>query len=77
LEKLHERVAGVEDECTVEAMQLSLSVMELSDTLVDLGVFPIRDVPAQPRWAKNVLTVVSLVLERLQEERASGAGSRA
>jgi hypothetical protein len=40
LEKLRESVAGVEDERAVEAVQPSWSVMEISDALVDLGVFP-------------------------------------
>jgi hypothetical protein len=51
LEELCERVAGVENERTAEAVQLSRSVMEISDALVDLGKFPIRAIPAQPRSA--------------------------
>jgi hypothetical protein len=46
LEELRECMAGVENECTAEAVQLSRSVMEISDALVDLGVFPIQDIPA-------------------------------
>jgi hypothetical protein len=41
LKKLHGHVAGVEDECTAETGQLSWSVREISDALVDLDVFPI------------------------------------
>jgi hypothetical protein len=33
------------DECTVEAVRLSWLVMETSDALVDLGVFPVWDIP--------------------------------
>jgi hypothetical protein len=51
LEKLCERVARVEDERAIEAVQLSQSVMEISDALVILSVFPIWDVPAQLRSA--------------------------
>jgi hypothetical protein len=51
LEELHEHVAGGENECAVEDVQLSRSVMEISNALVDLGVFPTRDIPAQPRSA--------------------------
>jgi hypothetical protein len=51
LEELHEHVAGGENECVVEDVQLSRSVMEISNALVDLGVFPTRDIPAQPRSA--------------------------
>jgi hypothetical protein len=65
LEELHERVVGVENEHTAEVMQLSWSVIEISDALVDLGMFPIQDFPAQLRSAQDVLTVTSLVLEHL------------
>jgi hypothetical protein len=51
LEKLHERMAGVENECIAKTVQLSWSVMEISDALVNLDVFPIRDIPVQPRSA--------------------------
>jgi hypothetical protein len=51
LEGLCERVAEVENERAAEVVQLSWLIMEISDALVDLGVFPIRDIPAQPRSA--------------------------
>jgi hypothetical protein len=73
LEELHERVAGVESERATEAVQLSRSVTEISDALVDLVVFPIWDIPAHPKSVQDVLTVASLILERLQEEHASNA----
>jgi hypothetical protein len=73
LEELHERVVGVGNERATEAMQLSRSVMEISDALVDLGVFPNRDIPTQPRSAQDALTVASLALECLREEHASSA----
>jgi hypothetical protein len=73
LEELHERVVGVGNERATEAMQLSRSVMEISDALVDLGVFPNRDIPTQPRSAQDALTAASLALECLWEEHASGA----
>jgi hypothetical protein len=41
LEELHERVAGVDNEHAIEVVQLSWSIMEISDALVNLGVFPI------------------------------------
>jgi hypothetical protein len=50
--------------------------MEISDVLVDLGVFLIQDIHAQPRSAQYVLTTASLVFERLWEEQASDAGPR-
>jgi hypothetical protein len=67
LEELHECMVGVESERTTEAVQLSWSVMEISDALVNLGVFPIRDIPEHPKLAKDVLTVAGLILEHLQE----------
>jgi hypothetical protein len=73
LQELHVHVARVENQRTVEAMQLSRLVMEISNALVDLGVFPIRDIPAQPRSAQDVLTAASFVLEHLREEHDSGA----
>jgi hypothetical protein len=48
--------------------------MEISNALVDLGVFPIRDILAHPESAQDVLTVASLILEHLREEHASDAG---
>jgi hypothetical protein len=41
LEELRLCMAGIEDECTTEATRLSRLVMEISDALIDLGVFPI------------------------------------
>jgi hypothetical protein len=73
-EELHGRVAEVESERATEVVQLFRSVMKKSDALVDLGVFPIRDIPAQLRSARYVLTMVSLVLECLREEHATGVG---
>jgi hypothetical protein len=51
LEELRKRVARVENERATEVVQLSQSIMEISDDLVDLGTFPIRDIPVQPRSA--------------------------
>jgi hypothetical protein len=77
LEKLLEHVVGVEDGRTTKAVQLSRSIMEIFNTLVDQGKFPIQDTPAQLRSAQDVLTMVSLILERLREEHTSDADSRA
>jgi hypothetical protein len=68
LGKLHERVAGTEDDRTVEAEQLSRSIREISDTLVDLNVLLIQDIPSWPQSAKDVLSVFSLILDQLREE---------
>jgi hypothetical protein len=64
-------VSRVESEHTVEAVQLSRSVMEIFEPLVDLGVFPIQDIPAHSKSTQDILTVASLVFKRLQEEHAS------
>jgi chemotaxis protein histidine kinase CheA len=75
LENLYERVAEVEDECATKAEQLSRSVREISDALVDLGMLPIWDIPVQPRSAQDVLAAFVLILERLREEHASSPSS--
>jgi hypothetical protein len=71
LQELHTRVADVEDECTIEARELSQLVMEISNTLVDLWMVPIRDIPQLPKMAQEVLAVASLILECPREEHAS------
>jgi hypothetical protein len=48
LEELREPVARVENERAAETVQLSPSVMKISNTLVDVGVFPIQDIPMHP-----------------------------
>jgi hypothetical protein len=76
LERLREHEDGVEDEHAVEAKQLSRSVRDISNALVNLIVLPIQDIPLQPRSTKDVLTTFSLIWERLWEEDAFGAGSQ-
>jgi hypothetical protein len=66
--KLCERVAGIEDNCAVEAEQLSRSIRKIFDALVNLNVLPIRDISLRPRSAKDVLAAFSLVLDRIREE---------
>jgi hypothetical protein len=68
-------VAEVEDEHATEAEQLSWSVREISDALVDLGMLPIWDIPTQPQLAQDVPAAFILILERLREEHASSPGS--
>jgi hypothetical protein len=75
LEELHERVVGVESKCVTEAVKLSRSIMEISDALVDLGVFPIRDIHEHPKSAQDVLTVVGLLLQHLREAHDKDTGS--
>jgi hypothetical protein len=68
-------VTGAKSECAAEVVHLSWSVMEISDALIDLGVFPIRDIPTHPESAQDVLMVTSLILEHMREEHASGVGA--
>jgi hypothetical protein len=67
-------VARIESKRAAEAVQLSRLIMEISEALVDLGVFPIRDIPVHPKLAQDVLTATSLVFEHQREEQASSAG---
>jgi hypothetical protein len=46
LGKLHECVAGTEDDRVIEGEQLSRSIREISGALVDLNVLPIQDIPS-------------------------------
>jgi hypothetical protein len=55
----------VKDECAIEVRELSQLVMGILDVLVDLGMFPIRDIPRHPKMAQGVLAVASLILEHL------------
>jgi hypothetical protein len=45
LEELRTRVAGVEEERAVKVGKLAALVVEASNTLVDLGMLPIWEVP--------------------------------
>jgi hypothetical protein len=65
LEELHECVAEVGHKRAVKAVKLSGSIMEISNTLVNLGVLSIRDIPTQPWSAQDVLTAAGLILEHL------------
>jgi hypothetical protein len=47
-------------------------VMEISNALVDQGMLLIQDIPQLLKSAQKVLTVASLLLERLREAQASG-----
>jgi hypothetical protein len=74
LEEIRSRMVGIEDECATEAVRLSRLAMEISDALINLGVFPIRDTPLLMKSAQEVLVSTGLILERLREEHASRDG---
>jgi hypothetical protein len=73
MEDLRTRVAGVEDECTIEVGKLSMLVVGIPNARVDLKMLPIWDIPQLPMMAQEVLEVAGLILEHLREEDASGA----
>jgi hypothetical protein len=74
LEEGHVRVAGVNDECTTEAGELSVLIVEASNALVDLGIVHIQGVPQLLKMAQEVLKAVDLILEHLLEEHNSDVG---
>jgi hypothetical protein len=76
MEKLCERVAGVEDDHAIEVELLSRLVRGISDALVDLNVLPIQGIPLQPWSTKDVLAAFGLIMERLWAVHASGFGSQ-
>jgi hypothetical protein len=48
--------------------------MQIFIVLVDLAMMPVQDIAQLPKWAREVLPVVDLVLKCLEEALASGAG---
>jgi hypothetical protein len=74
LEELRMHMVGIEDERATEAVGLSRLVMEITDALINVGLFPIRDIPWLPKSTQEVLALTGLILEQLQEERASNVG---
>jgi hypothetical protein len=48
--------------------------MEISNTLFDLGMLAIREIPQLPKMTQEVLAAASLILVCLREEHASGTG---
>jgi hypothetical protein len=65
---------GVQSERATDVMTLSWLVMEISDVMIDLGMFAIRDNPEHPKSARDDSTATSLILECLWEEHDTSAG---
>jgi NAD(P)-dependent dehydrogenase (short-subunit alcohol dehydrogenase family) len=65
LEELHALVAGAKEEHAVESGNLAVLVVEASNTLMDLGMLPVREVPKNPKKAQEVSKVVGVIMERL------------
>jgi hypothetical protein len=64
-------VDKIDGERTTEVGQLLQRVMRISIVLVDLGLLPIQDFPQLLKLAREVMSVVNLVLKCLQEALAS------
>jgi hypothetical protein len=67
LDEAHACMNEIDGECAGEGERLSRQVMRISGILVDLGMLPIQDIPQLPRSAREVLSVVDLILKSLQE----------
>jgi hypothetical protein len=65
LEGLHERMAGVKDECVAKAEEPVALVMGISKALVDLSLPPIQGVPQVLRKAREVLEATGIILKCL------------
>jgi hypothetical protein len=74
LEETRAHVDEIKGEHAAEAEQLSQLVVGISNALVDLGMLPVQDNPQLLKSAREVLTVLALILERLREAHASSAG---
>jgi hypothetical protein len=74
LDEAHTHVRRTTDDIAAEAEWLSRQVMQVAGVLIDLGLLPIEDVPQLPKIAREVLSVVDLILKRLQEALAFGDG---
>jgi hypothetical protein len=74
LDKAHAHVDRINVERATEAERLLQRVMRIFNVLVDLGMLPIQDIPQLPESVQKVLPMADLVLKRLQEALASGAG---
>jgi hypothetical protein len=55
-------VDGVEDIRIAEVGKLSTLVVGISNSLVDLGMLSIRDIPQLPKSVQEVLAAVGLIL---------------
>jgi hypothetical protein len=55
-------VDGVEDIRIAEAGKLSTLVVGISNSLVDLGMLSIQDIPQLPKSVQEVLAAVGLIL---------------
>jgi hypothetical protein len=72
LEELRAHVDADEEERAAKAGKLATLVVEASNTLMDLEILPIRDVPQNLKNAQVVFKVVGIILECLREAHASG-----
>jgi hypothetical protein len=71
LEELHACVAGVKDERAIKAGKLSKLVVEISNSLVDLLMLPVRDIPQLSKSAQVVLAAADLILSACKRSMPS------
>jgi hypothetical protein len=57
-----------------KAGKLAALVVEAPNTLMDLRMLPIWEVPQNPKSTQEALKPASIILERLREAYASSAG---
>jgi hypothetical protein len=73
LYKARTRANEIASDRVAKAERLSRQLMRVAGVLIDLGLPPIEDIPQLPKTVRDALTVVALVLERLQGALDSGA----
>jgi hypothetical protein len=74
LHKAHAWANEIAGDQAAEAERLSRQLMWVASVLIYLGLPPIEDIPQLPKIVQDALTVVALILERLQGAVDSGAG---
>jgi hypothetical protein len=65
LEELRVRVARAEEKRATKVGKLAALVIEAANTLMDLGMLPVREIPQNPKKAQDVLKAVGVILEHL------------
>jgi hypothetical protein len=65
LDKTPARVDRINGERTAEARRLSRLVMGISNSMDDMGMLLVQDIPQHPKSAQEVLSAVGLILEHL------------
>jgi hypothetical protein len=74
LERLCKRKVRVEDDCVAKAKQLSRSIWDIFDALIDLSMLPIQDIPSESasrplvdfgvlndKWIKGLISCIKFI----------------